>query len=84
MPEAIWIELCCHGGVVPHGEVPFFCFGGWDVADRFGQPPVVEPADPFKRGVFDGLERPPRSAAVDDLDLVESVDRFGQGVMLLC
>jgi hypothetical protein len=38
---------------------------------------------PFEGGVFDGFERPPWSAPVDDLGLVESIDRLGQGVVVV-
>ncbi|MDB5578963.1 MAG: hypothetical protein JWR80_4139 [Bradyrhizobium sp.] len=30
----------------------FFGFGRWDVADGLKQPALVEPVDPFERGVL--------------------------------
>ena len=42
------------------------------------QPAMVEPVDPFERGVFDGFKAAPRSTPVDHLGLVEAVDRLGQ------
>jgi hypothetical protein len=56
-----------------------FGLGGRDVADGLAQTAVVEPIDPLERGVFDSLEASPGSTSVDDLDLEEAVDRFGQG-----
>ena len=60
----------------------FLGFRGWDIADRLQQLPVVEPLHPFERGVLDGFEGPPGSASMDDLGLVEAVDRLGQGVVV--
>ena len=48
----------------------------------FEQAAVVKPVDPLQRGELDGLQAPPRSAAVDHLGLVKAVDRFGQGVVI--
>src|SRR3546814_2332134 len=53
LPEAIWHKLRSHGDVVQHGVISFFGFSGRDVSDRLEQPPVVEPVDPFERGIFD-------------------------------
>jgi hypothetical protein len=39
---------------------------------------MVEPVDPFERGVLDGLEAAPGSAPVDRLGFVETFDRFSQ------
>ena len=82
MPEAIPFKLCGHGRVVQHGVVALFCFGGWDVADGLQQSPVVEPVDPFERGVLDRFKRSPRSASVDHLGLVEPVDRLGERIVV--
>ena len=41
---------------------------------------MVEPVDPFERGVLDGLEAAPGSAPVDHLGFVEAVDCLGQSV----
>lgn len=38
-------------------KVGGLCFGGRDVADELKQPAIVEPVDPFERGVFDRSER---------------------------
>ena len=65
-----------------HGIVLLLGFGGRDVANGFEQPAVVEPVDPFERGVFDGLERSPWSPPVDHLGLVKAIDRLGQGVVI--
>ena len=55
-----------------------FCFGGWDVSDRFEQAAVVEPIDPFEGGHLDGFAAAPRAAPMDHLGLVETVDGLGQ------
>ena len=36
-----------------------FSLGGRDVSDRFEQPSVVEPVDPFQGGELNGLEVAP-------------------------
>jgi len=43
---------------------------------------VVEPGYPFQRSQFDGFTCFPRSAAVDQLSLVESVNGLGQVVII--
>jgi hypothetical protein len=65
-----------------HGIVLLLGFCGWDIADGFEQPPVVEPVDPFESGIFDGLERSPRSPPVDDLGFVKAIDGLGQSVVI--
>jgi hypothetical protein len=55
-----------------------FGFRRRDVADELQQPTMVEPVDLFERGVLNGFEAAPRSAPVDQLGLIESVDRLGQ------
>jgi hypothetical protein len=52
------------------------------VADWLEQPAVIEPVNPLKGCVLDVLEITPRTAMVDDFRLVESDDRFGQGVVV--
>lgn len=44
---------------------------------------MVEPVDPHHGGEFNRFEAAPRSAPMDDLGLVEAVDRFGEALMLL-
>ena len=43
---------------------------------------MIEPVDPFERGDFDGLKRPPWPAPMDDLGLVEAVDGLGECVVI--
>lgn len=62
--------------------VTLLCLGGRDVADGFEQASVVEPVDPFERGVLDGFEGAPRPASMDDLGFVETVDGLGEGVVI--
>src|SRR3546814_20330031 len=71
LPEAIWHKLRSHGDVVQHGVISFFGFSGRDVSDRLEQPPVVEPVDPFERGIFDSFKGSPRTSPVDHLRLVK-------------
>jgi len=59
-----------------------FGFGRRDVADGLQQPAMVEPVDPFEGRVFHRFERSPGSTAMDDLGLVEAVDRLGQSVVV--
>jgi hypothetical protein len=59
-----------------------FGLGGEDVADGLQQPTMVEPTDPFKRGVLDGFEAAPGSAPLDHLGFIETVDRLGQSVVV--
>ena len=71
-----------HGFVVQHGEVAFLGFGLRDEADGLQKPAIVEPVDPLESCELDGLEVAPRSTSMDDLSLVEAVDRFGEGVVV--
>ena len=82
LPEAVSFKSRCHGWLFQHGVVAFLGFGRRDVADGLQQPAIVEPVHPFQRGELDGLERAPRSAPMDDLGLVETVDGFGEGVVI--
>ena len=58
-----------------------FSFGGRNDSDRFEQPAVIEPIDPFQGGEFDGFEVASWAASMDHLGFVETVDRLGQGVV---
>src|SRR5437763_17168184 len=57
----------------PFSIVAGFVLGGWDVADGFQQPAMIEPVRPIERGEFDGLKMmrlvvlakaPPRSSCL--------------------
>ena len=43
---------------------------------------MIEPVDPFQGCELHGFEVSPRASPVNDLGLVESVDGFGQGVVV--
>jgi len=43
---------------------------------------MIEPVDPFERGIFDSFEAAPKPAQVDHLGSVEAVDRLGQSVVI--
>ncbi len=82
MPEAIGFESRGHRPLFDHSIVFLLGFGRRDVADGLEQSAVVEPVDPFERGVFDGLERSPGSAAMDHFGLLKAIDRLGQSVVI--
>jgi hypothetical protein len=75
-------ESCGHDCVVQHGEVAFLGFGRRNEADGLQKPAIVEPVHPLESCELDGLEVAPRSTSMDDLSLVEAVDRFGEGVVV--
>ena len=54
----------------------------WDVADGLQQSVVVEPRDPLERRQFDRFACLPRRATMDQLGLVQPVDRLGQRVVV--
>lgn len=75
-------ESRCHIHCFDVSIILFFGFGGRDVSDRLEQTAVIEPVDPFERGIFNRLEGSPGSASMDDLGLVEAVDCLGQSVVV--
>ena len=76
------VESRRRGDVLGLSIVACFGLGGWNVADRFEQAPVVEPVHPFQGGEFDSLQAAPWSTAADHFGLVEAVDRLGQGIIV--
>ena len=46
----------CHIDVIRGSIILFFGLGRRDVSDGFEQSPVVEPVDPFERGIFNRFE----------------------------
>ena len=82
--EAVWFKSGRHRGGLT-GEMPaIVClsFCGRYVADGREQAMVVESGDPFERGQFDGFLGLPRRASMDQLSLVQTVHRLGQGVVV--
>ena len=69
--------ISCHLGVVV-----LFSLGGRDVADRLKEAAMVEPVDPFERGELNSFQRTPGSSAPDDLGLEQTIDCFGQRVVV--
>jgi len=57
-------------------------FGWRNVADGPKKPSMVEPVHPFECCELNGFEVAPLSSAMDDLGLVEAVDRFGQRIVV--
>jgi hypothetical protein len=82
LSEAISFESRRHGWLFRHGVVAFLGFRRRDVTDGLQQAAIVEPVDPFQRRELDRLEAAPRPASMDDLRLVETVDRFGECVVV--
>lgn len=78
----MFLKLGGQSDVAQHGVAELLSFGLWNVPDRLQQAPIVKPIDPFQRGVFDGFERAPRSSTMDHLGFVETVDCFGQSVVV--
>ena len=70
---------CIHS--VGLGPVEHFVFGRRDITDRFKQPPVVEPVDPFESGELHIVDVLPRTPSPDHFGLVEPVDGFGERVV---
>lgn len=62
------------------GMIARFGLGGRHVADRFEQPAVIEPIDPFEGGVFHRLEGSPRPAPMDHLCLEQADHRLGESI----
>jgi hypothetical protein len=54
----------------------------WNVAAGGVQPSAVEPVDPFQGFELDVVEVAPRSAATDQLGLVQADQRFGGRVVV--
>ncbi len=82
MSEAISFESRRHGWLFQQGVVAFLGFRRRDVADGLQKAAIIEPVDPFQRRKLDRLEVPPGPASMDDLCLVETVDRFGECVVV--
>lgn len=80
--EAGWFKSCRRLGGLTRGLPVIVClsFCRRDVADSFEQAMVIEPERPFERRELHRLLGLPRCAAMDQLGLVETVGRPGQGV----
>ena len=70
-------ESRCHIDDVRGSMILIFCLGRRDGADGLQQPVMVEPVAPFESSVFHRFEGSPGFTAVDDLGLVNAVDRLG-------
>jgi len=68
--------------LLQHGVVALLGFGWWDVADGLQEPPVVEPVHPFQGRELDGLEAAPWPAPMDHFGLLETVDGFGESIVV--
>ena len=54
----------------------------WNVADRFQQPAIIEPVDPFQGCIFDRFQVLPWSTWPDDFGFEQAIDRFSQGTIV--
>lgn len=59
-----------------------FSLGRRDVRDGSKQTPVVEPIDPSEGGHFQILHVAPRALTMDQLGIVETVNRLSEGVVI--
>ena len=59
-----------------HGVVAFLGFGRRDVADGLQEPAIVESVHPLEGRELDGLEVPTGPTTMNDLSLVEAIDRL--------
>src|SRR3954462_15616368 len=57
-------------------------FGGRDVPDWPEETAGVEPIDPFEGGEIDRFAAAPGAAPMDHLGFVETVDGFGEGIVV--
>lgn len=76
------MESCSDSVFLQRCKVVGLGFCRWDISDRLEQAAVIEPVDPFKRGVFDCVHGFPWAFPPDDFSLVESIDGFGEGVVI--
>jgi len=76
------VESGHHGLSLVESMIVPFVLGRRHVADRFKEPPIIEPVNPFQRRVLDGIEGAPRSARVDHLGLEQADDRLGERVVV--
>ena len=65
-----------------HGVVALLGFGGGCCRWGFQEPSIVEPIHPFEGRELDGLEAAPWPAPMDHLSLVETVDGFGESIVI--
>ena len=82
--EAGWFKSGRHNGGLT-GEVPVVvCLSlcGRDVSDGSEQPVMVEPGHPFEGGQLQGFLGFPWRLAMDQLGLVQAIDRLGQGIVV--
>lgn len=82
MPEAVSFEARRHGWLFPYGIIACLDFGRRDVADWLQQPTIIEPVYPLQCRELNGLKAPPRAASMDDLGFVETIDRFGERIVV--
>lgn len=81
--EAVGFKLGCHCGL--NGKLPVVVclrFCRRDIPGRFEETIGVEPRHPFERSQFHRFDGLPRCAPVDQFGLVETIDRFGQSIIV--
>ncbi len=60
IPETVVLESCRDGRPSEFCVISGSRLGGWNVADRLKQPPMIEPVDPFERSHLNGLQVVPQ------------------------
>jgi hypothetical protein len=65
-----------------HSVVAFLGFCRRYVAGGLQQPAIVEPVDPGQCRELDGFEVASGAAPMNDLGLVEAVDRLGERIVM--
>lgn len=76
------MEACSDSVFLQRCKIVSFGFCRRYIAGRLEQAAVIEPVDPFQRGVFDCVHGFPRAFPPDDFSLVESVDGFGERIVI--
>lgn len=76
------MESCSDSVFLQRCKVVGLGFCRRDISDRLEQTAVIEPVDPFQRGVLDSIHGFPRAFPPDDFGLVESIDGFGEGIVI--
>ncbi len=60
----------------------YLCFSWRYIPYMLQQAAIVEPVDPFKRGLFDSFKAAPGATPVNDFSFEETVDCFGQSIVI--
>jgi hypothetical protein len=81
-PETGWVESGCASPLSLLAFIRRFHVPRGDIPDGLQQPAVIEPDDPVRRDMLDGLQVTPRTPVVNYLGLVEADDRLRRVIIL--